>query len=274
MNFIKKLLFYFELRFSKFDDLIIGSSDTYHHIDPLCNLNLDYVGRIYELKGTRFIWASEYMNSARADDFQGIWAVYKGHKVLLYDTDGYHISNARWKSLKGFNNNKSSMMILTMNLVANKNKQLLQQIQAEKDSLKKDRQHYIDAGLEDQYKKTYDVLLMNNQLIYSRQETIEIALDKATRIQGKIFEIETFIKNLEAREQRIKSLSSENLRLHSETANALLLIESKVSDIKCLRDICDGIAPIMDNHKVLQIKEAIKMTEEDFSQVFTQLELN
>lgn len=282
IRLIRRIILYYKIKDLQFDSIRIGVNNTslvkyYHVIDnkPGSQINLHHCnyGDCYLNKDDSFVWVDNgnKIDIYQASGFRGIWGKLGDHEVLLYNRNGEKINKPRWKSLKKVKHIDllpATNMISEMGMVSSKNKTLLEKIQDEINHLKADKENYIIAGLEEQYQKSFDVLMMNKSLVLSRQEIVDTAIKKAKLIQGEVLKSQKFLIELEAREKRIRDLSAENLQLHSDTATTLILINNKVHDISLLSNICGGIEPITDEHKLLQLKESITLTEQDFSKVF------
>lgn len=282
IRLIRRIILYYKIKDLQFDSIRIGVNNTslvkyYHVIDnkPGSQINLHHCnyGDCYLNKDDSFVWVDNgnKIDRYQASGFSGIWGKLGDHEVLLYSRDGEKINKPRWKSLKKvkhINLLPATNMISEMGMVSSKNKTLLERIQDEIALLRADKENYIIAGLEEQYQKSFDVLMMNKSLVLSRQEIVDTAIKKAKIIQGEVLKSQKFLVELEAREKRIRDLSSENLKLHSDTASTLMLINDKIHDISLLSNICSGIEPITDEHRLLQLRESITLTENDFSKVF------
>lgn len=164
---------------------------------------------------------------------------------------------------------RASSTIVHMKSILNRNETLMKDCLSEIKMLKADMKLYAEAGLEQQYRQTHDILLANKAMLEQQVQIIEMAIMKA-EVTHKEIQLQTkFLDTLKAREDRIRSLASKTLMLHSETASTMQLIENKVGDIDTLKRLCSGVISLNDHAQIGIIHDTLKETERDFSNVFS-----
>ena len=206
-------------------------------------------------------------------ELSGIFSVGKSELTIpiIRNKDGIRFPRIKFllETLRPSPMLKASITIVHMKSILNKNETLMKDCLSEIKMLKADMKLYAEAGLEQQYKQTHDILLANKAMLEQQVQTIEMAIMKA-EVTHKEIQLQTkFLDTLKAREDRIRSLASKTLMLHSETASTMQLIENKVGDIDTLKRLCSGVISLNDHAQIGIIHDTLKETERDFSNVFS-----
>ncbi len=206
-------------------------------------------------------------------EFSGIFSTRQGEFAIPIIKNKNPILFPRIKFLLGILRPsptlRASSTIVHMKSILNRNEDLMKDCLSEIKMLNSDMRLYAEAGLEQQYRQTSDILLANKAMLEQQVQTIEMAIMKA-EVTHKEIQLQTkFLDTLKAREERIRSLASKTLMLHSETASTMQLIENKVGDIDTLKRLCNGVISLNDHAQIGIIHDTLKETERDFSNVFS-----
>lgn len=220
----------------------------------------------------RNVWSSEV--EACIEEVRDFYGVIKGdidiHIPLIIDAKRVRFPRQTFLFSSKTPSLKASTTILHMKSIQQRNADLMKEVKNEIKSLNADMPRYIEAGLEDQYKTTHDILLVNKAMLEQQGAAIEMAIMKAEVTHREIDAQTRFLDSLKGRETRIRKLAHASLMLHSETATAMQLIENKVGDINALQRLCSGVLSLSDPTKIEIIQDTLKQTESDFHTVFSE----
>lgn len=272
---MKKIKLYLELLFSKYTNItfendkfvdvtidIVNEKVKVHYGSNIYTLNKN--GEIYNNLYDKFIPAFAVINSG------GFWGIIKNHKIHIYDKcTGKKILFPKFKYV--FFQKRDNNELIEILHISNQNKLLLTQIEKELKELKQDRSLYVNHNMTDDYTKTYDILIANKALVESREEVLNVAVDKVNKLKEKSKTIENFINSLDKREKRIKEISESNIKMHTTTASCLMLINDNKRDISYISRICNEKLNITDSYELTQIKEKLRLNEKDFKKIYEEL---